>query len=145
MLRKAAIKDCEKIYNLICELENTVLPFSRFKDIFSDQLNSSRYYCLVCERDNDVIGVLNLRFEKQLHHAECIAEIMEFIVDHGFRTRGIGKSMLERACQVAKEYGCSQIEVDCSQLRIEAHRFYCGEGMSNSHYKFSKLLTGERK
>ena len=28
-----------------------------------------------------VVSVLNLRFEQQLHHCECIAEIMEFAVD----------------------------------------------------------------
>ena len=42
-----------------------------------------------CEHDNDIIGVSNLRFEEQLHHSECIAEIMEFAVDKTYRKQGI--------------------------------------------------------
>ena len=68
---------------------------------------------------------------------------MEFVIACDFRNQGIGKDMLEQACRIAKEYGCSQIEVDCNQLRKDTHRFYIREGMHNFHYKFSKLLTGD--
>lgn len=72
--------------------------------IYREQINSRHYYCLVCERDNNLIGVLNLRFEGQLHHSECIAEIMEFAVDSVDRKQGIGKEMFANACQLAKDF-----------------------------------------
>lgn len=103
-------------------------------------MSDENYYCLICEQDNQVIGMLNLRFEEQLHHAENIAEIMEFAVDSAFRNQGIGRGMLERACVIAKERGSSQIEVACNQLRKDTHRFYLREGMKNYHFKFSKRL-----
>ena len=86
----------------------------------------------------------NIRFEEQLHHADCIAEIMEFAVDPSHRDQGIGKGMLEKACEIAREQGCSQIEVACNQLRHDTHRFYIREGMHNFHYKFSKTLSGDQ-
>ena len=143
MYRKATLEDCEKVYALICDMENRKLPFERFYEIYSEQLNSRQYYCLVNEKENVVCAVLNLRFEEQLHHAECIAEIMEFAVDSAYRNQGFGKEMLEKACEIAKEQGCSQIEVACNQLRTDTHRFYLREGMHNFHYKFSKSLTGD--
>lgn len=76
--------------------------------IYREQINSRHYYCLVCERDNNLIGVLNLRFEGQLHHSKCIAEIMEFAVDLVDRKQGIGKEMFADACQLAKDFGCTQ-------------------------------------
>jgi PhnO protein len=121
-------------------MECKQLPFDRFCSIYQEQINSRHYCCLVCERDNNVIGVLNLRFENQLHHSECIAEIMEFAVDSAYRKQGIGKEMLENACQVAKDFGCTQIEVACNQLRTNTHRFYLREGLHNFHFKFSKSL-----
>jgi len=142
MYRKAASNDCTQVYSLICDMENRELQFDRFKGIYNNQLYSSDYYCLVREQDDRVIGVLNLRFEEQLHHAERIAEIMEFAIACDFRNQGIGKDMFEQACRIAKEYGCSQIEVACNQLRKDTHRFYNREGMHNFHYKFSKSLTG---
>ncbi len=143
MYRKATSDDCAQIYALICDMENRELQFDRFKDIYNNQLHGNEYYCLVREQENRVIGALNLRFEEQLHHAERVAEIMEFAIDCNFRNQGIGKDMLEQACRIAQEYGCSQIEVACNQLRKDTHRFYNREGMHNFHYKFSKSLTGD--
>ena len=101
------------------------------------------YYCLLREEDGKVISELNLRFEMQLHHADRIAEIMEFAVDPGYRNKGIGAEVLAEAERIAKEAGCVQIEVACNQLRKDTHRFYEREGMNNFHFKFSKPLTGE--
>ncbi len=140
MYRKAIAGDCAMVYDLICEMEHKVLPFARFQKIFCDQLGSKHFYCLVNEQDDRVIAALNLRFEEQLHHSECIAEIMEFAVDPAFRDQGIGKEMLEQACRIAMEHNCSQIEAACNQLRKDTHRFYLREGMHNFHFKFSKSL-----
>ena len=142
MYRKATLNDCEKVYHLICNMERKQLPFGRFYLIYQEQINNRHYYCLVCEYDNNVIGVLNLRFEEQLHHSACIAEIMEFAVDEAYRKQGVGKGMLANACQIAKDFGCMQIEVACNQLRKDTHRFYLREGMHNFHFKFSKSLNG---
>jgi len=124
-------------------MECKSLPFEKFSAIYREQMDNRHYYCLICEQENTITGVLNLRFEEQLHHSECIAEIMEFAVDSAYRKQGIGKGMFERACQIAKEFGCTQIEVACNQLRLDTHRFYLREGMHNFHFKFSKSLTGK--
>lgn len=140
ILRKATAKDCKEVYGLICELEDETFNYSKFLDIFCVQLSDKNYYCLVCEKEKKVVGVLNLRFEAQLHHADYIAEIMEFIVSSLCRNMGLGKEMFKKASQVAREFGCVQIEVACNQLRKNAHHFYLREGMQNCHFKFSKQL-----
>lgn len=142
MYRKGMLKDCKGVYDLICEMESKQLPFDRFSAIFQAQICDKHYYCLVYEVDNKIIGVLNLRFEEQLHHSEWIAEILEFAVISSYRKKGIGTEMFTNACQIAKEFGCVQIEVACNQLRTDTHRFYAREGMQNFHFKFSKSLIG---
>lgn len=143
MFRKAIFNDCDAVYNLICDMEKTELPKGGFSEIFNEQLSDNHYYCLICEIDDRIVGVLNLRFENQLHHAAKIAEIMEFVVDENYRNKEIGRKIFSRACDIAKENGCIQIEVACNQLRIDTHRFYDREDMNNFHYKFSKPLEGE--
>ena len=143
MFRKATPDDCEKVYELICDMENTVLPYDDFAEILRKQLNDEKYYCLLYDMDEKVIGILNLRFEDQLHHADRIAEILELAVDKDYRNNGIGKSLLSQACRIAKQNGCVQIEVDCNQIRHDTHRFYSREGMQNSHYKFTKVLKND--
>ena len=138
--RKGNLGDCKAIHSLICDMENKELSYDRFYTIYQDQLRDCHYYCLVCEQDSAVIGVLNLRFEAQLHHTEYIAEILEFAVADTYRNKGIGKEMFSQSCQIAKINGCSQIEVACNQLRENTHHFYMREGMNNFHFKFSKRL-----
>lgn len=166
--RKAQPDDCRAVYNLMCQLEQTELPFDKFSEIYSEQTANENYYCLLCESfDNEhegsaehggnldghddsigghngkVIAALNMRFEKQLHHCDCIAEMTEFAVDAEYRSKGIGKEMFARACRIAKDFGCPQIELATNQLRTDAHRFYEREGMHNFHFKFSKSLLAE--
>ena len=140
MLRNAILADCNDIYELVCGLENERLPHERFAEIYKRQLNNGNFCCIVFEQDGRIIGMLNLRFEEQLHHAGKIAEIMEFSVDADYRHKGIGKAMLTFAKRMAKENECTQIEVACNRLRQDAHCFYEREGLQNTHYRFSKAL-----
>lgn len=144
MYRKGELGDCRAIYDLICDMEGKQLPYDVFEGVYLRQLSAeNRFYCLICEIDSKVAGILNLRFEEQLHHASWIAEIMEFVVDPSCRGEGMGARMFEEACRIARDRGCSQIEVACNQLRADTHRFYLRQGMKNCHYKFSLLLDGE--
>lgn len=140
MYRKGTLDDCKSVYDLICEMEGEQLPFAVFSEIYREQMDSERYVCFVCEEGGVIVGVLNLRFERQLHHAALIAEVLELAVASAHRRKGIGKELLARASQLAKEAGCLQIELTCNHIRKDAHRFYLREGMKNSHFKFSKVL-----
>ena len=143
MYRKASTEDCRPVYDLICDMEATRLPYTRFRKIYEAQLSNPAFFCLIREEEGAVIGVVNLRFEDQLHHSDRIAEIMEFVIHPDWRNRGIGSEMFAKAEEIAKEKGCCQIEVACNQLRKETHRFYERNGMHNFHYKFSRGVNGE--
>ena len=142
MIRHACKCDLDSIYTLICNMEQVELDYHKFKKIFLDILTDEHFFCFVFEKDNLIIGCLNLRIEYQLHHVSKIAEIMELSVAENYRSCGIGKQLFSMACKVANEQGCSQIEVCCNKLRIHAHRFYEREGMKRYHYKFTKKISG---
>ena len=136
-IRRSSGKDCEAIRQLINDMEQKTLPVTEFNRIYEAQLHDDNFLCLVCEVENQVIGVINLRMDWQLHHAARICEIMEFAVCQEYRNKGIGKNMFEKACKEAQKAGCVQIEVACNQLRKRTHCFYERMGMHNFHYKFS--------
>jgi len=142
MYRKGTINDCAAVYELICGLEGRRFPFDRFSRIYENQAANENYYCLVCEYEGRVVGVLNMRFEEQLHHCQRIAEIMEFVIDPSCRGRGIGKGMFSAACGLASGMDCARIELASNRLREGAHRFYLREGMRNSHFTFTMDLAG---
>lgn len=140
MIREAVSEDIEGIYHLISSLENREFDFRTFLEIFEGQLPGKMYLCPVDEQDNKIIGVISLRMVAQLHHAGKIAEILEFAVDPDYRSHGIGRSLLARACGAAKENGCLLVEVACNRVRTAAHRFYLREGLQETHFRFAKDL-----
>ena len=56
MYRKSTLEDCRAIYQLICELEQKELPYQRFSEIYYQQIQDSRYYCLVYEYNGSVVA-----------------------------------------------------------------------------------------
>lgn len=141
MERMANQKDEIAIYGLMCQLEQTQLPYDRFAEIFRRQLAGEQYCCLVWEEEGRVVGVLNLRWEGQLHHAGKVAEILELIVDSSCRNQGVGHKLFARACRLAQQAGCGEMEVTSNRVRTGAHRFYLREGMAQTHVKFTKSLS----
>ena len=57
MFRKSTLADCKAIYDLICDLEKKELPYERFCDIYTRQVQDKHYYCLVCEEEGAVVAV----------------------------------------------------------------------------------------
>lgn len=138
--REAGPEDCPAVYGLICQLETSRLDRERFLDIFQAQLADGRYCCLVCCREDQVIGLLNLRMEDQLHHAGKIAEILELMVAPGHRGEGVGRRLVELACRRAEAAGCLLMEVAANRRRADAQAFYRKMGMTGGHLRFEKAL-----
>ncbi len=140
MYRKAGADDCEKIYELICEMEEDKLQHNIFSKIYEKQIKSPDHFFIIWEEEGDTAGIIHLRFEEQLHHCERIAEIMELAVGSSWRGKRIGKKLIEEAERISKERGCAQLEAACNLRRSDAHRFYMREEMKRSHYKFTERL-----
>ncbi len=111
IIREAAAEDLLSIYQLICEMEETSLPEETFSCGYETISTDQNHTILVAELDGQVIGMIHIRMEFQLHHAAKIAEIMELAVQEDFRSQGIGRQLLTSSVQIAKKHLCEQIEV----------------------------------
>lgn len=130
----------KEIFELITELEQSKFDFTRFKDEFSKQYNNENYCCLVYEFKNEIVGMINLRFEYQLHHGYKMAEILEFIIADKYRNLGFGTKLYKKACEYALNNDCIEIEVASNVVRKQAHQFYENQDMIKSHFRFNKKL-----
>jgi GNAT superfamily N-acetyltransferase len=64
------------------------------------------------------------------------AEISGLVVDEGKRSLGIGKRLLERSEEWARQKGCATIGLRSNVIRDRAHEFYVRLGYE--HYKTQK-------
>ena len=133
MIRRSQITDKDEIYALICALENTVLDRQGFDDAFDAQSSDDGYICFIYEENKTIEGAINMRIEKQLHHAGKVCEIMELVVSETKRNRGIGKQLLQKAIETARNEGCKRIELSSSNWRTDSHRFYMKNGFDATH------------
>jgi len=90
-------------------------------------------------RDGRIVGWIGLLLFHTVE-ADARAEVSGLVVHEAARSQGIGRQLLERAEQWARENGCRQIGLRTNVLRERAHAFYEREG-----YLHSKTQRAYRK
>ncbi len=59
--------------------------------------------------------------------------LQDLVVSRDWRARGVGKLLLDAATAWARERGCTHLELSSGIGRIDAHRFYLREGMTQGY------------
>lgn len=145
IIRPTTIFDLKAVHHLICDMSERWLDYDCFQVIFKAFLKQDGSHSLVAELGGEVVGCLNLRLEKQIHHVGPIAEIMELAVKEECRGGGLGQALVDEAKRIARAKGCLQLEVCCSLQRTRAHDFYRRQGLLPSHYKLTASLGDDRR
>jgi GNAT superfamily N-acetyltransferase len=102
-------------------------------------LTKGRETPLVAER-GDAIGVLAWHVTPVLHRPKPVGRITMMIVADGERRRGVGRALVEAACDRLRSKGCGLIEVTSNVDLSGAHGFYRRLGFERTSYRFAKEL-----
>jgi ribosomal protein S18 acetylase RimI-like enzyme len=132
--------------SLVCEL-NLQLGYSgtaeeirsRFDEV-RKQAEQGLFVGLVGQR---LVGWLHVQSRRSLE-SEAHAEITALIVDHKERRRGVGRALVGRAREWAKEGRHTTLRVRSNINREEAHRFYPALGFRvvKTQHNYSLDLSG---
>jgi GNAT superfamily N-acetyltransferase len=98
------------------------------------------YQLLVAEVDQEVVGFISLHWFDLFHRPEKLGRISAFCVDERFRSRGIGKRLLEETENIFRANGCARIEVTSNSRRTQAHQFYLNRGYTEDSKRFVKNI-----
>ena len=90
--------------------------------------------------DGTVAGWVHVRLHQDLLD-EPLAEIGGLVVDELYRGRRVGRQLMERAEQWAREHGCAGVYLRSNVIRHDAHRFYEGLGFRTVK---TQLALGKR-
>lgn len=82
------------------------------------------------QSDGHIVGWVHVHL-RQLVVANLQAEIGGLVVDESYRRHGIGRLLMERAEQWAREKGCRAVHLRSNIVRKGAHVFYERLGYSN--------------
>nr|WP_295927913.1 GNAT family N-acetyltransferase [uncultured Dyadobacter sp.] len=142
-IRKATIADRAIIYDMICDLENNVLHREGFDAAFNRNVANPNVAYFLAEHDGHPVGMVSCHIQPLLHHAALVSEIQEMYVRPTYRSRQVGKAMMDHVTAFAKGEGAIQIEVTSRATREQAHRFYQREGFEKSHVKLVRYFSNE--
>ncbi len=141
-IRPAQEKDLPAVYELICQLEETIFEYTEFRHVFKENLRNPSCVYLVAEAcSRGVAAFAGLHIQNLLHHCGKVAEIQEFVVGTQCRRMGIGGRLLQAAEWEAVARHCHSLEVTANRKRHRSHLFYAAHGLKGTHKKFVKTLA----
>jgi len=141
-IRIASINDLPKILGLYKELnpEDIGLDITTAEVIWnrSKVKNTTEYYVAV--EDNEIVGTCNISIIENLTRSGRPYAIIENVITSiKHRRKGIGKQLIEKTIEKAKENNCYKLILLSSSKRIEAHKFYESIGFNGNSKKGFEL------
>ena len=98
-------------------------------------------YLAICERDDEVVGTMQLSFIAGLSRMAMSRLQIEGVRIHkNARSGGIGTRMFEWAIEQARERGCGLVQLTTDASRADAHRFYERLGFEATHIGFKRAV-----
>ncbi|UCH77566.1 MAG: GNAT family N-acetyltransferase [Candidatus Coatesbacteria bacterium] len=97
---------------------------------------------LVAEAAGGVAAVGHLHEATLFHAPGKVGRVMALAVAEGYRRRGAASELLTRLEEVAREAGCTKMEITSGLHRPGAHEFYEGMGYVEKPKRFVKDLRG---
>ncbi|WP_337967625.1 GNAT family N-acetyltransferase [uncultured Flavobacterium sp.] len=136
-IRKVEKQDLDFVYKAICELENEVLDFEVFKQIFDENISNPKNVYLIAENENEGLGFISFHTQNLLHHCGLVGEIQEFFIHQKYRGQGVGKQLIKKIMNYADQNNLKSIEVTTNKRRVENVLIYENLGFGLTHNKFT--------
>lgn len=129
--RKAEADDATEIH-LLCEQLGSPGTFAGIRSILQHILSAADQKVIVaCNTQNKVVGWLHIYQTVRLESGH-FCEIAGLIVDKSWRTRGIGKELINMAIEWSRDAGFSRLRVRTRKERIAADTFYSNLGFAKT-------------
>ncbi len=138
-IREARIADASKLAPLAKQLGYDSTPeevAARLPGIFAD----SEHIVFVAEQNNGELAGYVEAFLFRTATSNVRAEIAGLVVEEASRSLNIGRMLMARAEDWAREKGCSECGLRSNVIREGAHRFY-----ENLGYRVNKTQKSFRK
>ena len=140
-IRSATYNDLPQIVEMLADdplgkqREQFITPLPKtYQQAFNAINEDLNNELIVAQKDDDVVGVLQLTFIPYLTYKGGWRLLVEGVrVDSRFRGCGIGKQLLQYAIEKAKQKKCVIVQLTTDKSRIDTHRFYENLGFKATH------------
>jgi len=134
--RQGELRDAPELMLLLMQL-GYPLSLTDLQGRLKCYLSSSSYEVFVALKENKIVGCVALSFKESFVKVGKVARIEALIVKEGFKRQGIGRLLMEKAEEKARERECQVMELTSGLRRASqgAHNFYEALNYKNKgHY-----------
>ena len=137
-IQKTELSDLHAVLDLYAQLDDEeILDLESGARIFKKIRSYPDYSVYVAKMNGRIIGAFELLIMDNLAHRGTPSGIIEdVVVDEKFRSKGIGRKMMEYAMDRCREKGCYKLVLSSNLRRDRAHRFYESLGFKKHGYSF---------
>lgn len=140
IIRKAKMDDAKAIAELSLQMDHDMTEAEALERL-TNILEDKKQTLLVAEVDGKVQGYNSVSANYELLNG-VQARIEGLVVNESIRGLGLGRKLMEKAEEWAKEQGSKSMKLASNSKRIEAHKFYekIGYTRAKEQAAFKKVL-----
>lgn len=134
--RKQIILLLEQVSRLHIERRPDIFKTKTYEDFDKyalEIISNKEKITFVAEQDNKILGIIVLKIKEVKNHINLKDSktlwVDELCVNKENRGEGIGKQLINKAKEIAKELNCIRLELNCWEMNKEAIAFYEKQGM----------------
>jgi len=117
IIREIQMKDIEQCLNLLSQL-TIVCDIENQEDILN-QITQQNITIYVIEDNNSILGISSILIEQKfIHNGGRVGHIEDVVVDKKSRGLGVGKMLIEKCVEKAKQEGCYKVILDCDRKNV---------------------------
>lgn len=107
---------------------------------YQDLANGTYGCCLIAEADNKSVGHIILSKKTLTYFKSMYVEVEYIGVSSEYRTKGIGKMLIDSAADWAKQQGANRLYLEAFWGNTEAVKFYKKNGFVEVGVQLEKIL-----
>lgn len=133
--------DFDLVFVLIKQLwPDKLLSKYEMRKVFSRSIESDHDFVICAEFNGEIVGIGCMVIKNSFWQESFVGYITTLVVNEEQRNQGIGKGLIEKLTELAKQEGCKRIELDSGFHREEAHKIYEHLGFNKRAFLFSKEI-----
>jgi GNAT superfamily N-acetyltransferase len=147
LLKKIKIRElnsAEEIFSAF-DLISTMYPemsFAQYKIHIKEMIKMNNFKMVAVFLEEKMIGVCGYWVLLMLY-CDKYFQVSNLVVDQNFRSKGIGKKILNYLEKKAKKLGCKKFVLDSNSENKKSHSLYFREGFYIRGFHFMKNLSND--